>query len=456
MRARRDRAKAHLAVRNGPWKERANLTEESAGTSKRDVYTLQRDSTSIPPLNEAITGDAMDVDVDSGTFQNYKHGQGATNIFISHQETPDQRHSMLPPAADPLGPRLASSALNFGHDRSTRASRLPGRQTRNREMPPPPTPPMAAERAPSRPLMQHGSQMPTNPPQTTIQYSTPDSGSINRLSRKRPPSPPSDVSSPAKMLILSATSPSPIINGKMPRNSQLPPSSQYGPNISANKSRLPALGMRRTTVLAGTSSQSHAKTGGLSSTPATRVTDRKAALQQRPRPFTPPFSKTAATAAPLTMSASQRLLPKGPTILQEIGTSFGAEGDLERKSTISALPTPEMTPTQSQFSVSCLHPPPVFKARNAGPDQHSRQTMLSQPPTPAPQQDSSLAQAQSDAQECDVVITEKSCQDSDDTKAQQRSSSPFGNEDADTSFNSSDYDIGIDADELEKACSMYD
>ncbi len=406
----------------------------------------------------------MDVDVDSGTSQTYKHGQGATNILISHQETPDQRHSsqrhsMLPPAADPLGPRLASSALNFGHDRSTRANRLPGRQTRNREMPPPPTPPMAAERGPSRPPMQHGSETPTNPPQSTMQYSTPDSGSINRLSRKRPPSPPSDVSSPAKMLILSATSPSPIINGKMPRNSQLPPSSQYGPNTSANKARLPALGMRRTTVLTGTSSQSHAKTGGLSSTPAARVANRKTALQQRPRPFTPPSSKTAATATPLTMSASQRLLPKGPTIPREIGTSFGAEGDLVRKSTISALPTPETTPTQSQFSVSCLHPPPAFNARNAGPDQHPRQPMLSQPPTPpapAPQQDSSLAQARSDAQECDVVITEETCQDNDDTKVQQRSSSPFGNEDADTSFNSSDYDIGIDADELEKACSMYD
>ena len=212
-------------------------------------------------------------------------------------------------------------------------------------------------------------------------------------------------------------------------------------------SRPPILGMRRPAVITHTYSSSQAVSSGIQGSSSQRINTSQA-LSTRQKQFKSPLVKRSPT------DQLERL--SGPNIAKSSLTGVVPQtpSTQDRRSLSTGLPTPDSISRTTITTLNTQNSRTPFSRQTwtspayISPPQS--QSVVSSTPSPSPS-----ASAMSCASPPPPSMNVES-NPSDSAKGDRgdRSSSPP--RDADISFTSSDFDMGIDEDELEKACRMYD
>ena len=237
----------------------------------------------------------------------------------------------------------------------------------------------------------------------------------------------------------------------------------------ASGSKLPSLGMRRTaTVGSSVFSSSQSLSSGLcapsqssqNSSMRTGITSSvsKPTLPTRQKQFRPPFAKTMNSSS-TTSGSSGTIASIGKNTLVTTTTPQTPTGH-DRQSFVSGLPTPSSStkpsPAVRFIAQASRKPSPLRKSivpTLISPPQSQQPIPL--PTTPIHSPSASIASAASPPPpSMEVMDVEPRSNGSPKKTSGDRSSSPAA--DANISFTSADFDMGIDADELERACSMFD
>jgi hypothetical protein len=234
--------------------------------------------------------------------------------------------------------------------------------------------------------------------------------------------------------------------------------------VSSSASRPPTLGMRRTTVGMSGFSMSQDRNNSASSVQGSQSGSSRAvnyspstaassSLPTRQKQFKPPLARTNPnkptfgrepavvlnTAGQATYAAPSATSPHTPSQDRQ---SFASSG-LPTPSSSTSRPLPSVTRFMTQAQAP-RQPSPLRKSIVPT----SSAALISPPPSQVLSQVSvmSAASPPPPSMDVDMLPQKRACGD--------RSSSP--SPEANISFSSSEFDISLDAEELEKVCSMYD